>query len=107
MTETHSSKVSRMKHGRSQEGDEGDEETAKTSETKAELKDNEGERILSGDTNMLCGTDERMTKELTALAPSTMKIKVIRRGLERSLTRRGQTSSRGNDRLEGCSCLVR
>ena len=42
---------------------------------------------------MLCGTDERMTKELIALGPSTVKIKVIRRGLERSLTRRSQTSS--------------
>ena len=33
---------------------------------------------------MLCGTDERMTKQLIALAPPTMKIKVIRRELESS-----------------------
>ena len=34
------------------------------------------------------GPTSAMTKELTALSPSTMKIKVIRRGLVRSLTRR-------------------
>merc|ERR1712012_1039555 len=33
--------------------------------------------VLSGGTTMLAGVGERMTKELTALAPSTMKIKVV------------------------------
>ncbi|CAE8632359.1 unnamed protein product, partial [Polarella glacialis] len=33
--------------------------------------------VLSGGTTMFQGIGERMTKELTALAPSTMKIKVI------------------------------
>jgi len=33
--------------------------------------------VLSGGTTMFPGVGERMTKELTALAPSTMKIKVI------------------------------
>jgi actin-related protein len=33
--------------------------------------------VLSGGTTMYTGIGERMTKELTALAPSTMKIKVI------------------------------
>jgi len=33
--------------------------------------------VLSGGTTMFPGIGERMTKELTALAPSTMKIKVI------------------------------
>ena len=33
--------------------------------------------VLSGGTTMFPGIGERMTKELTALAPSTMKIKVF------------------------------
>merc|ERR1719371_148331 len=33
--------------------------------------------ILSGGTTMFPGIGERMTKEITALAPSTMKIKVV------------------------------
>ncbi|CAE7265032.1 ACT1 [Symbiodinium natans] len=33
--------------------------------------------VLSGGTSMFQGVGERMTKELTALAPSTMKIKVV------------------------------
>merc|ERR1712186_140285 len=33
--------------------------------------------VLSGGTTMFQGISERMTKELTALAPSTMKIKVV------------------------------
>ncbi len=33
--------------------------------------------ILSGGTTMFTGIGERMTKELTALVPSTMKIKVV------------------------------
>merc|ERR1712139_142446 len=33
--------------------------------------------VLSGETTMSTGIGERMTKELTALAPSTMKIKVV------------------------------
>ena len=33
--------------------------------------------VLSGGTTMFQGVGERMTKELTALAPSTMKIKVV------------------------------
>jgi len=33
--------------------------------------------VLSGGTTMYAGIGERMTKELTALAPSTMKIKVV------------------------------
>ena len=35
--------------------------------------------VLSGGTTMFAGIGERMTKELTALAPSTMKIKVVER----------------------------
>ena len=33
--------------------------------------------VLSGGTTMFTGIGERMTKEITALAPSTMKIKVV------------------------------
>ena len=33
--------------------------------------------VLSGGTTMFQGIGERMTKELTALAPSTVKIKVV------------------------------
>jgi len=33
--------------------------------------------VLSGGTTMVQGFEERMTKELTALAPSTMKVKVV------------------------------
>merc|ERR1711957_392586 len=33
--------------------------------------------VLFGGTTMFAGIGERMTKELTALAPSTMKIKVV------------------------------
>ena len=33
--------------------------------------------VLSGGTTMFTGIGERMTKGLTALAPSTMKIKVV------------------------------
>jgi len=33
--------------------------------------------VLSGGTTMFAGIGERMTKEITALAPSTMKIKVV------------------------------
>jgi actin-related protein len=33
--------------------------------------------ILSGGTTMFPGIGERMTKELTALAPATMKVKVV------------------------------
>merc|ERR1719160_512329 len=40
-------------------------------------KDLYGNVVLSGGTTMYQGIGERMTKELTALAPSTMKIKVI------------------------------
>jgi len=36
-----------------------------------------GNIVLSGGTTMYPGVGERMTKELTALAPSTMKIKVV------------------------------
>jgi len=36
-----------------------------------------GNIVLSGGTTMYPGIGERMTKELTALAPSTMKIKVV------------------------------
>merc|ERR1712243_512189 len=50
--------------------------------------------VLSGGTTVFAGIGERMTKELTALAPSTMKIKVVAPP-ERS-TRCG---------LEGLSCL--
>ena len=38
---------------------------------------NDREKLLSGGTTMLQGIGERMTKALTALAPSTMKIKVV------------------------------
>merc|ERR1712169_138047 len=40
-------------------------------------KDLYGNVVLSGGTTMFAGIGERMTKELTALAPSTMKIKVV------------------------------
>ncbi|CAM9244002.1 unnamed protein product [Phaeothamnion confervicola] len=40
-------------------------------------KDLYGNIVLSGGTTMFPGIAERMTKELTALAPSTMKIKVV------------------------------
>jgi actin beta/gamma 1 len=40
-------------------------------------KDLYGNIVLSGGTTMFPGIGERMTKELTALAPSTMKIKVV------------------------------
>jgi len=40
-------------------------------------KDLYGNIVLSGGTTMFAGIGERMTKELTALAPSTMKIKVV------------------------------
>jgi hypothetical protein len=33
--------------------------------------------VLSGDTTMYPGIADRMQKEITALAPSTMKIKII------------------------------
>jgi actin-related protein len=33
--------------------------------------------VLSGGTTMFAGISERLTKEMTALAPSTMKIKVV------------------------------
>merc|ERR1712107_782889 len=36
-----------------------------------------GNVVLSGGTTMFQGIGERMTKELTALAPSTMKIEVV------------------------------
>ena len=42
--------------------------------------------VLSGGTTMFSGINDRMSKELTALAPSTMKIKVI--GVLLSLNRR-------------------
>eukprot|EP00914_Ancora_sagittata_P019743 GHVO01039330.1.p1 GENE.GHVO01039330.1~~GHVO01039330.1.p1 ORF type:complete len:263 (+),score=43.06 GHVO01039330.1:29-790(+) len=40
-------------------------------------KDLYGNIVLSGGTTMFDGIGERMTKELTQLAPSTMKIKVV------------------------------
>jgi len=40
-------------------------------------KDLYANTVLSGGTTMFAGIAERMTKEITALAPSTMKIKVI------------------------------
>jgi len=40
-------------------------------------KDLYGNIVLSGGTTMFPGVGERMTKELVALAPSTMKIKVV------------------------------
>merc|ERR1712017_64830 len=40
-------------------------------------KDHYANVVLSGGTTMFQGVGERMTKELTALAPSTMKIKVV------------------------------
>merc|ERR1712194_814988 len=42
-----------------------------------EMKDLYANVVLSGGTTMFAGIGERMTKELTALAPSTMKIKVV------------------------------
>jgi len=40
-------------------------------------KDLYGNTVLSGGTTMFSGVAERMTKELTQLAPPTMKIKII------------------------------
>src|SRR5712675_2877639 len=40
-------------------------------------KDLYGNVVLSGGTTMFPGISDRMQKELTALAPSTMKIKII------------------------------
>merc|ERR1711915_424995 len=40
-------------------------------------KDLYGNIVLSGGSTMFAGIGERMTKEITALAPSTMKIKVV------------------------------
>ena len=40
-------------------------------------KDLYGNVVLSGGTTMFPGIGDRMQKELTALAPSTMKIKII------------------------------
>merc|ERR1711861_105190 len=40
-------------------------------------KDLYGNTVLSGGTTMFTGIAERITKEITALAPSTMKIKVV------------------------------
>ncbi|XP_038664459.1 actin, non-muscle 6.2-like [Scyliorhinus canicula] len=40
-------------------------------------KDLYGNTVLSGGTTMFPGTADRMQKEITALAPSTMKIKII------------------------------
>jgi actin len=40
-------------------------------------KDLYGNVVLSGGTTMFDGISERMTKELTFLAPSSMKIKVV------------------------------
>jgi len=40
-------------------------------------KDLYGNIVLSGGTTMFAGIAERMTKEVTALAPSSMKIKVV------------------------------
>jgi len=40
-------------------------------------KDLYGNVVLSGGTTMFAGIGERMAKELTALAPSTMKIKIV------------------------------
>ena len=40
-------------------------------------KDRYSNVVLSSGTTMFSGIGERMTKELTALAPSTMKIKVV------------------------------
>ena len=40
-------------------------------------KDLYGNIVLSGGTTMYAGISERMTKEITALAPSTMKIKIV------------------------------
>ncbi len=40
-------------------------------------KDLYGNVVLSGGTTVFAGIGKRMTKELTALAPSTMKTKVV------------------------------
>ena len=40
-------------------------------------KDLYANTVLSGGTTMYPGTDDRIQKEITALAPSTMKIKII------------------------------
>jgi actin-related protein len=40
-------------------------------------KDLYANTVMSGGTTMFGGIAERMTKEITALAPSTMKIKII------------------------------
>src|ERR1051325_5042986 len=40
-------------------------------------KDLYGNTVLSGGTTMFEGIAERMTKEITALAPASMKIKIV------------------------------
>jgi len=40
-------------------------------------KDLYGNIVLSGGTTMFVGIDQRMTKEITALAPASMKIKIV------------------------------
>jgi actin len=40
-------------------------------------KDLYGNIVMSGGTTMFAGIPERLSKEVTALAPSTMKIKVV------------------------------
>ncbi|KNA07327.1 hypothetical protein SOVF_172990, partial [Spinacia oleracea] len=55
-------------------------ETTYNSVTKCDIdirKDLHGNIVLSGGTTMLPGIADRMSKEITALAPSNMKIKVV------------------------------
>ncbi|XP_056698170.1 uncharacterized protein [Spinacia oleracea] len=55
-------------------------ETTYNSVTKCDIdirKDLHGNIVLSGGTTMLPGIADRMSKEITALAPSSMKIKVV------------------------------
>jgi actin, other eukaryote len=40
-------------------------------------KDRYGNVVLSGGSNMFSGIGDRMSKEITALAPSSMKVKVV------------------------------
>ena len=57
----------------------GDHDTTFLSIVKCDVdtsKDPHSNVVLSGGTTMFSGIGERMTKELTALAPSTMEIKV-------------------------------
>merc|ERR1711918_142210 len=77
-------------------------------------KDLYGNVVMSGGTTMFNGIADRMQKELTALAPSTMKIKIIappsastRCGSEARSSRRSRRSSRCGSRSRSTTSRAR